>query len=209
MSLSYLSRARLLSSLLPLLTKSPNPRVLSILNGGKETTLNTADLGLIQPGSWTPFASIAQTTMMTTLAFEHLARLPGNEQVTFLHAFPGLVRTDIGTHIVAPPGAGWWQRVRAAVMRGAVRVMMFLMGVDVERAGERGAYLVAGAGAGPGQTEGGVGPGPAEGGAWLVDDKSEVVAGPVAVLDRYRAEGWPEKIWEFTVGVFERVSGAA
>lgn len=147
--------------------------------------------------------------MMTTLAFEHLARLPGNERVTFLHAFPGLVRTDIGTHIVAPPGAGWWQRGRAAVVRGAVRVMMFLMGVDVERAGERGAYLVAGAGAGPGLTEGGVGPRPAGGGAWLVDDKSEVVAGPVAVLERYRAEGWPEKIWEFTVGVFERVLGTA
>ncbi|KAK0748951.1 hypothetical protein B0T18DRAFT_479163 [Schizothecium vesticola] len=201
-SLSYLSRARLVSSLLPLLRNSPRPRILSILNGGKETTLNTADLGLAHPGSWTPFAAIAQTTMMTTLAFEHLARLPGNERVTFLHAFPGLVRTGIGANIVAPPGAGWWQRVRAAVLRGAVRVMMFLMGVDVERAGERGAYLVAGAGPG-------AGPGLAEGGAWLVDDKSEVAAGPVGVLERYRAEGWPEKIWEFTVGVFERVLGAA
>ncbi|KAK1830624.1 3-keto-steroid reductase [Podospora conica] len=197
-SLSYLSRARLVSSLLPLLARSPTPaRVLSILNGGKETTLNTRDLGLVQPGSWTPFAAIAQTTMMTTLAWEHLAGLPGNERVTFLHAFPGLVRTDIGAHIVAPPGSGWWLRVRAAVVRGAVRVMMWLMGVDAERAGERGAYLLAGAG-----------PAQAGGGAWLVDDKSEVVAGPAAV-SRYIAEGWPERVWEFTVGVFERVLGGA
>lgn len=72
---------RLVSNLLPLLRKSSRPRVLSVLNGGKEKAMRDEDLGLEQ--HWSTISIINHTTTMTSLAFDHLAE--NDERITFLH----------------------------------------------------------------------------------------------------------------------------
>ncbi len=190
MVLSYYARMRLTSNLLPVLLASPHPRVLSVLNGGKEKAFNTTDLNLDK--SWSPFAAIGQTTTMTSLAFDYLSQK--NPRVTFLHAFPGLVRTDISTHLVAPAGAGFFRRVWAAVLRIVVGTLLYLFGIAPEQSGERHAYQL---------TSGTFQPG-----SWRVNEYCDVVKS-VGVLGKLRGAGWPEKIWEFTLGVFERAVAAS
>lgn len=183
--LSYYTRMRLLANLLPLLAAAPKPRVLSVLNAGKEKAIREDDINLDR--SWSPLAAIGHTTTMTTLAFEHLAAQ--NKNIVFLHAFPGLVRTDIGTHLVAPPGAGIVRRVFVAVIRRVIGALMFFLAITPEESGERHAYQLTSPTFGPG--------------AWRVDENCELVTAP-GVLARYRTTGWPNRIWEFTQGVFER-----
>jgi NAD(P)-dependent dehydrogenase (short-subunit alcohol dehydrogenase family) len=48
-ALQYYSRVRLTTNLLPLLRKSPRPRILSVLSGGQEKKMIEDDLGLQNP----------------------------------------------------------------------------------------------------------------------------------------------------------------
>ena len=50
--LSYYSRMRAISNLLPLLRNSSHARILSVLNAGKEASMYEPDLGLSRPDSW-------------------------------------------------------------------------------------------------------------------------------------------------------------
>lgn len=68
--------------------------------------------------------------------------------------------------------------------------MIRILGVTTEVSGERQAYHLTGLKVQPGVI--------------LVNEHSEVVPVPAVVL-RYRAEGWPEKVWDFTIGIFEKV----
>lgn len=176
---------RLTGNLLPLLLVAPRPRVLSVLNGGKEKTLREDDLGLVH--NWSPFGVIGQCTTMTTLAFDHLAAQ--NKGITFVHAFPGFVRTNISS-MAAPPGSGTLKRVYVAVVRSLIGVLMVFMGITPEASGERHAFYLTSPVFGSGVS--------------LVDDKSEVVKAPL-VLGQYRAAGWPKRVWEFTQSVFDRI----
>ncbi|KAK0712790.1 hypothetical protein B0T26DRAFT_618521, partial [Lasiosphaeria miniovina] len=197
-ALSYFSRMRLTSALLPLLQRAPQPRVLCVLNGGHEEALAEDDLALAKPGAWSAGASIAHTTTLSTLALDLLSAKHTN--ITFLHAYPGLVRTGIAAAMAAPESAGWLGRARAAVLRGLFGSFLWLVGTTAETAGERQAYHLTGLPVGGGERQ--------LGRVVLVDDKSEIVHG-TPVLARYRAEGWPERVWEFTVGVFESVVASA
>ena len=182
--LSYYARVRLVCNLLPLLRQSPRPRVLSVLNGGKEKALHEQDIGLDQ--RWSPTAVINHTTTMTSLAFEHLAK--ENKEMTFLHSFPGLVRTDIFARLEPPESSGVVWRVTLAFIRGLVAILLLCVGMPVEECGERQAFLLTTDRYGPG--------------AWRIDASSEQVITP-GVLERYREEGWRERNWEHTMRVFD------
>lgn len=176
---------RLTANLLPLLNAAPHSRVLSVLNGGKETALREDDLGLEK--NWSPFGVIAQVTTLKTLAFYHFSA--ENPTITFMHAFPGLVKTDIGTHMKAPDNAGILKRVYAAFVRGFVATMMFFFGITPRESGERQVYHLTNSGFKPG--------------VWLLNEYSDSMNAP-AVVALYRESGWPKRVWEFTVGMFER-----
>jgi hypothetical protein len=130
---------------------------------------------------------------MTTLAMEHLAAENSNQDITFLHAFPGIVKTDIINRLTPPAGSstglGW--RVGLAAFRGIGSVVMGLFGMDVKDCGDRQAYLLTSDAAVP------------QPGAWRVDAASEVIK-TEGVLKRYREETLSKQVWEYTEGVFDR-----
>ncbi len=176
---------RLVSNLLPLLRQSPRPRVLSVLNGGKEKAMRDDDLGLEQ--HWSTAGVINHTTTMMSLAFDHLAE--NDKRITFLHAYPGWVKTDIFTRLTAPESSGVAWRVTLALIRGLVAIIMMLFAMSAENSGERQAFHL---------TSGSYTPG-----AWRIDHLSDRVSEP-GVLGQYRERGWPKKVWEYTVRIFEK-----
>lgn len=170
--------------LMPLLRQSSRPRVLSIPNGGREKALHEEDIGLHE--RWSPISVINHTTTMTSLAFEHLAET--NSRFTFLHSYPGIVRTDIFAKLVAPESSGIVWRITLALIRRLVAILMLCIGMSVEECGERQAFLLTTDRFGPG--------------AWRIDSASEQVS-TSGVLERYRQESWSERIWEHTMRAFD------
>ena len=183
-ALSYYARIRLVCDLLPLLRQSPRPRVLSVLNGGKEKALHGQDLGLDE--HWSPFSVINHTTTMTTLAFEHLAE--ENRRLAFLHAYPGLVKTNIFSRLTPPESSGLLWRVTLASIRGLAAMAMLCFGMEVKECGERQAFHLTTDRYGPGM--------------WRINSASEPVSAP-GVLERYREGSWSERVWEYTMSIFD------
>ena len=170
-------------NLLPLLRQSPQPRVLSVLNGGKEKLMCDEDIGLEH--HWSTFAVINHTVTMTSLAFEHFAKT--DEQIIFLHAAPGLVKTKIFAKLTAPESSGLIWSMVVALLRGLFAVFMLISGISTEESGERQAFHLTSDRYSPG--------------AWRIDALSDQVS-KSGVLKQYREHGWPEKVWEHTVCVF-------
>lgn len=174
-TLSYYSRMRLTSNLLPLLRQSPTPRVLSVLNAGKEAAMRDDDIGLEQ--NCDAFGIMKHTVTMTSLAFEYLAE---NEKgITFLHSGPGWVNTTIFTKLTPPESSGLAWTVLLAVIRTIAAVSYSFVGLTVEECGERQAFYLSSDAFTPG--------------AWRVDGSSEKIS-PGCVLVKYREGGWPEKV---------------
>ncbi len=116
-SIRYHSRMRILVTLLPLLRRSPSPRVLSILGGGKEGPLDLSDLGMTRPGTYGPLYAAGAAGSMNTLFLEELSKRPGNEKIVFIHLFPGLVA---GTGLKVQGSSVWvrflWEYVAKPIM---------------------------------------------------------------------------------------------
>ena len=155
-----------------------------MLNGGRENTLHEQDIGLDQ--RWSPISVINHTTTMTSLAFEHLAKT--NRRFTFLHSYPGLVRTDIFARLTPPASSGIVRMLTLALIRGVVAILMLCVGMPVEECGERQSFLLTTDRYGPG--------------AWRINSSSEQVSAP-GVLERYREGLWSERVWEHTMRVFD------
>ncbi|KFY80259.1 hypothetical protein V498_08826 [Pseudogymnoascus sp. VKM F-4517 (FW-2822)] len=185
-SISYYSRMRLIQNLLPLLRKSTRPRVLTLLNGGKEKPMFEDDIGLEK--RWSAEAVIAHTTTMTSLALEHLSK--DDERITFLHVFPGLVNSGNFIRVNAAESAGVFWRVMLTVFCRMITAVQLIFGITPEECGGRQAYHL---------TSGQFGPG-----AWRIGNSSEAVSAHVGgVFETYRDDGWSEMIWKHTTAVFE------
>ncbi|KFY54646.1 hypothetical protein V496_07226 [Pseudogymnoascus sp. VKM F-4515 (FW-2607)] len=185
-SISYYSRMRLIQNLLPLLRKSTRPRVLTLLNGGKEKPMFEDDIGLEK--RWSAEAVIAHTTTMTSLALEHLSK--DDERITFLHVFPGLVNSGNFIRVNAAESAGVFWRVMLTVFCRMITAVQLIFGITPEECGERQAYHLTSEQFGPG--------------AWRIGNSSEAVSAHVGgVFETYRDDGWSEMIWKHTTAVFE------
>ncbi|PMD32008.1 hypothetical protein L207DRAFT_640332 [Hyaloscypha variabilis F] len=196
LTLSYYTRLLLLTHLLPLLRFSPNPRVLSVLNAGKETELLETDLGLERDNSWSFTRVVGHSTTMTSLAFDFLAKEESNREITFIHAAPGLVKTRIFERVTPLDGSAWWWRLMLGGIKGMAAWLYWFKGVEAEESGERMVFLLTGGVFGKG--------------AWRVDEWCEGV-GRVdgGLVEGYVEKGEGVRVWEFTEGVFERVLGDA
>ncbi|KAI1772908.1 hypothetical protein F4818DRAFT_128194 [Hypoxylon cercidicola] len=185
LAISYYSRMRLVSNLLPLLRESQRPRVLSVLNGGKEKHIDEQDIGLEQ--KWSIFAVVKHTTLMTSLAFDHLAA--SNDQITFMHNYPSLVKSDNLRRFNAPKSSSFLWRIVLATVKSLMGFLRFCIGMSPKESGERQAFHLTSTKYTPG--------------SWRIGSKSDIV--PVnKALKYYEDNGWAEKIWEFTEGVWDK-----
>lgn len=111
--------------------------------------------------------------------------------MTFIHAFPGWVQTDIFARLTPPESSGVFWRMALATIRNVVKVIRNIFGVSAEESGERQAYHLTCGDFGPGHV-------------WRIDNKSEVIRRD-RFLGRYWEGAWAERVWEFTARVFEKV----
>lgn len=187
-ALQYYSRLRLAQNLLPLLRKSTRPRLLTVLAGGNEDRMLDEDIGLENPQNYGLRVATVHTTTMTTLSLEYLAE--NDKHITFIHAFPGLVSTGLFSRLRAPATFGILGKAVFAVVRFAASTLMRLFGMSPLDCGARQAFLLTSDTYSPGQV-------------WRINDKSEPVTKPGA-LEIYREQGWREKVWNYTTGVFDK-----
>lgn len=125
---------------------------------------------------------------MTTLLFEHLSTLPGNERLVFAHVFPG------GTELEVPEaGTGDSAEVGERVLFVATngRFRRLTAGGRVSAVGtliQQGSDGVQGSG------------------VYLVDADSSVVdGGGNAILKALRGQGAGEVVYDYLMAEFERI----
>jgi NAD(P)-dependent dehydrogenase (short-subunit alcohol dehydrogenase family) len=96
LALHYYGRILFVRELLSLLRPSPNGgKVLFVLHGvrGNSSKINWDDMALENTFSQSSAANHA--TSFTNLAMQHFASQAENTNITFTHAYPGLVRTPL------------------------------------------------------------------------------------------------------------------
>lgn len=167
---------------------------MTVLNAGKEKPVIKEDLGLEDEKNWSAVAAVNHTTTATTLALDILNEDPSNKNVTFMHAFPGLVRTDIFSKLKAPEASSylWWFGL--ACIRNIVGFMMLLKGINPEDSGKRQTFHLTSDSFGPGSVH-------------LIDESGEEVAAN-SVLKGYRDEGLGKNVWDFTMRAFDKALGS-
>lgn len=185
-AISYYSRLRTVSNLLPLLRQSPHPRVLSILNGTKEKKINENDLGLEK--KWGIVAVVDHTTICTDMAFDYLAANDAERKFTFIHATPGFVNTGTPrtTYPSKKDGYLWWAFM--SVMQVVSGWIIVYFGMDLVESGERHSYHLTSDTFIPG--------------SWQTNKLNEIIPANSA-LKEYQEKGWPDKVWEFTTQIWD------
>jgi hypothetical protein len=130
---------------------------------------------------------------LTSLAFDYLAAHDNQKHIVFLHASPGLVYT--GSPKQKPTKAnGWLQFALLSFLRFLSRHIVRYIGMSLDEAGERHAFLLTSAAFTPG--------------SWRVNKQSDAVLDN-ATLVRYQQEGWAERIWEYTELVWDKALSMA
>ncbi|TEY45016.1 hypothetical protein BOTCAL_0337g00140 [Botryotinia calthae] len=214
-SLRYYSRLRFAYNLVPLLKTAPNPRVISILAGGQEKSIDLDDLEVKQ--DFTMLKAAGSGTTQTTLAFEELAR--SNSRITFIHKYPGFIDTGaVGRLMSSTTGV---YSIPATFFRWVMLPFFNLFATSVEEAGERGLFLATSARYPPTETREGANPG-VELPAGIEIARSSMVDGNGSsngvyrlkaddesapdgdVLPGYRKNNAGRVVWESTMRVWER-----
>lgn len=184
---------RLITNLLPLLRCSPRPRVLSVLNAGQELKMQDEDIGLQNPENFGPRVAINHTTTMMTLGLEYLSQSDANQNVTFIHSFPGLVASDNFYRLTAPDSFGLLGKILVPLIGTFFSVIQKIFGISTAECGARQAFLLTSDRFERGKT-------------WRIDDKSEVINSSNDALEYYREKGWREKVFAHTSQVFKRAT---
>ena len=108
MALHYYGRVLFVEELLPLLRSSPNGgKVLFVLDSvnGNPAKINWNNMAL--ENNYSLSAAANHTITFTDLVIQHFASIPENNNVTFTHAYPGIVRTPISNNLP------FWARIPA------------------------------------------------------------------------------------------------
>lgn len=134
LSLRYYARVHLAQSLLPLLSQSPHPRVISILAPKYgEWGFHLDDPGL--KSHYGVLLNVSHASIMTTLTFQHLAER--NPAVSFLHVFPGTIWTPSVAVADISPVVKW-------VLTWIVRPLLAFWLQSPEECGDRMMFLCLG-----------------------------------------------------------------
>ncbi|KAJ8099563.1 hypothetical protein POJ06DRAFT_223331 [Lipomyces tetrasporus] len=219
-ALSYYVRLRLIYKLIPLLSASPNPRVISILAGGDEHAIDVDDLEVRK--GYSLRKAVYTCTTQTTLAFEELAK--SSPSIAFCHVHPGFVATEI-VNKFAHTAKGMWT-LPAMLARWTLIPLLPLFGRSIENAGEWSVFVATSAKYPPAKPkEKVVGVSLPKGttiatstvvadgqgnGVYRLDNYGETVKNERdTILENYRANQVGKKIWEETISVWERATRAS
>ncbi|KAK9312070.1 hypothetical protein V1524DRAFT_440462 [Lipomyces starkeyi] len=213
-ALSYYVRLRIIYNLLPLLSASPSPRVVSILAGGKERTIDIEDLEIRNGYSLAKAVDICTT--QTTLAFEELAK--SYPMVAFCHVHPGFVTTGIIVRFTETV-KGMWKLLAMLARWTAIPVLQFF-GRSIMAAGEWGVFVATSAKYPPAEPRQDVGVALSKGvgvakstvvgdgkgnGVYRLDNYGESVNNECdSILAGYRADQVGKKVLEETLSVWEK-----
>lgn len=164
-ALIYYNRLLLTTLLLPLLSRAPSPRVVTVFSAGNEAPFTPEQVssefrnGFTRLGWWSifpspnlfesPFQPDAGSTLalaaLTTLSFEQLAAKYPN--VAFIHSYPGGVQTEILNKLM-DTAKGIWS-YPAWFVKKFVNPVFWLISkpftVPVEGSGERHLFLATSA----------------------------------------------------------------
>lgn len=200
-SIRHYARTLFILNLLPLLNAAPSPRVITVIAGGLEGPIFPSDLEFKDPKHYSLGKVADATASYVTLTMEQLQKR--NPKISFIHAFPGLVRTNLFNteHF-------------GFVVKFLVNWIVFptigrFLWSSTEDAGDRFLYLASSPdfGAQEVNTDLAVGSNGQKGsGAYTVNEKAEAVHND-AVLGPLRENGSDVKIWKHTLGELERVLG--
>lgn len=188
---------RFATNLLPLLNAAPSPHVVSVLAGGFEGKVFESDLALKTHYSFINCANASST--MSTLFMERLAK--ENPSVAFIHEYPGFVATPMVTN-----GASFGPVLKFLLSWVLVPLMRPFMMSPTE-SGERGLYYATSVhyaskkdGCATKGSDGKEGSGSYAVGANSEPAPNEGVLGPI------REKGVDGKIWDHTMGEFDRIA---
>jgi len=203
-SLRYYARMRFLTSLLPLLSASSSPRVVTVLAGGKEGELDTTDIDLRKPGAYTfiKAGGVSSTTM--TLGLEEIAK--SHPEISFCHVFPGFVNTGLLEKTFG--GLTGWKSILGTVAQWVLLPVLNYFAMTAEVAGERGLYVATSEKYPSAKTlktteVAGMKCSNGENGVYRVDEDGSTVVDDT-LLGPYRQDGVGAKVWDHTMRVFDR-----
>ncbi|KAK4095839.1 hypothetical protein N658DRAFT_502253 [Parathielavia hyrcaniae] len=193
-------------NLLPLLRNAAGlRRVVTMLAGTKEGVVHTDDLQMRQ-SSLLSLAGRGHLVSMTTLALKAVARTAPT--VSFVHTFPGAVRTNLGSDVEGLSGA---------VFRSIFRILFFVVGPFVvtpfDEAGERHVFFATSArfreGGVPLPKDMAVARGTHGSGVYSIDNHAESAPPRVEQLfAKLREDGTAKKVWSDVEEQFVRVTGS-
>ena len=211
LALPHYSRARFIVNLLPHIQRATAlRRVVSVFTGGKEGQIDMSDFQ-----GWnvkSVLKSRGHASSIVTLSLEAIAKKAPD--VTFIHGFPGAVKTGIARDVKGAPGI---------ILRTVFGIIGPFIYVPNQECGERHLFLATSAKYPPasaGETAASMVPlgdslsvargidGKVGSGVYSIEQNLES-AGPKveALLDGLRREGLVEQVWDRTTEEFRRITG--
>lgn len=227
MALQYYNRLLLTQMLLPLLSRSPHGRVVTVFAAGQEAAFTQEELTSEFRTGFSRIGSALRLSALTTLSFEQLAQQYPN--VSFIHSHPGGVQTGLLDKLfdTAP---GIWAYPACFIKSFVAPFVWFIskpFTIPIEESGERHLFLATSS-AYPSATAIGQGSDGQTGAVPLVqglDMKASIVGedgkgngvymtqsscetlGERKTLQELRVQGLDTLGWRETRKVFERVLG--
>lgn len=185
---------------LPLLEAAKDPRVVSILAGGKEGPIEEDNLDLVK--SFSVSASNTYPASMTSLAFEFLAAQ--HPSISFIHEFPGFVATPLLKNSLG------------SITGSILGLLISPMAISAEQSGEWNVFLSTFPSfpsknlAGDDSTAEAktkitvASTGVVGGGSYILNNKGQDSTNQ-KLMTEFREKGYPEIVWKHTLSTIDRV----
>jgi len=188
-AVAYYERARFMYHLLPLLSKAPSPRVVSILAAGQEGKMNMEDLELRD--HYSMINEAVHTATMMGLSMNHLAK--SYPTVSFVYKYPGWVDTELVSRTLGS-ATGIWKGL-GLLGSWVIVPLSRLFSMSFEEAGERGLFIA---------TDGRYGVSEADN-YYRLDPVDDPVK-PNPTFEEMRNEGTDVVVWKHSLEVFDRIT---
>ncbi|KAK5310258.1 hypothetical protein LTR93_012069 [Exophiala xenobiotica] len=189
LAVAYYSRMSFIMQLLLLMrTASPNsrsypPRIVNVLAPGRESdNIFLDDLMLKKPGAYNLLNWAVHSVTMTTSTLSALAKQAENDGVTFIHAHPGVVKTDLVKN-------SWGDEWKSSMEHPNLPESSPRL--SAEESGQRSLFLITNA----------MYSGEEQGGSFLSVDSNMACLDQQELFKKLEAVGAPDIIWGQTMEI--------